>query len=125
MIVSDFERTQALYRCFRQKFSSFVVYLAYECKDIDCAGFYYADDYNLVIRAPTAEKLMEKSKQVFKEFENGWTEGDFRGLKVELRNIYIVKSKVPDKYLKMSKIAIFWVLVLNSHSYNNMTFNPP
>ena len=57
--------------------------------------------------------------------ENGWTEGDFRRPKIELRKIYNVKSKVPEKYLKMSKIAIFWVLVLNSHSYNNMFFDPP
>jgi len=57
--------------------------------------------------------------------ENGWTEVDFRRLKGELRKIYNVKSKVPEKYLKMSKIAIFWVLVLNSHSYNNMFFDPP
>ena len=57
--------------------------------------------------------------------ENGWSVDDFRRDKAELRVHYKVKAKVPDKYLKMSKIAIFWLLVLNSKSYNNMFYNPP
>ena len=57
--------------------------------------------------------------------ENGWNVDDFSRDKAELRKRYKVKAKVPDKFLKMSKIAIFWVLVLNSKSYNNMSYDPP
>ena len=39
---------------------AFVVYLAYECADLDCEVFVYADDINIVIRAPTAETLLLK-----------------------------------------------------------------
>ena len=57
--------------------------------------------------------------------QNGWNESDFKREKIELRNIYNVKSEVPEKYLQMSKITIFWVLPLNSHTYNTMFYDPP
>ena len=49
---------------------AFIVYLAYECKDLDVLVFCYADDITILIRAPTAQKLLAKSAEIFADFEN-------------------------------------------------------
>ena len=55
---------------------------------------------------------------------NNWGSADFQLEKNDLREMYKVHAKIPKKYLKMSKIALYWFLNFNSKFPIQFNFTP-